>query len=161
MKCLVQSARQILDTLDEVVVLCARTRDSDRIAFLESVIADQMRRHLSRNANNRNRVTERVGQPGDRVGGTGTGRHQHAPDFAGRAGIAFRGVHRALLVPDQDVTYLVLRENCIVDRQHRSARIAEHVLDVLVGKRLNHHLGAGHFPCHAVSFHGRRLTPKK
>jgi hypothetical protein len=35
------------------------------------------------------------------------------------------------------------------------------MLDVLVGERLNHHLGACHFPRHAVSFHGRRLTPKK
>src|SRR5262245_37491168 len=50
------------------------------------------------------------------------------------------------------MAHLVLRKNRIVDRQHSATRIAEHMLDVLVGERLNHHLGAGHFPCHAVPF---------
>jgi hypothetical protein len=53
-KCFVQDTRQILDTFDEIVVLRARTGDTDRVAFLKSVIADQVRRHLSCDADDRN-----------------------------------------------------------------------------------------------------------
>ena len=52
---------------------------------------------------------------------------------------------RALLVAHQDVLDLVLLEDRVVDRQHRAARIAEDVLDALIGERLDHHFGAGHF----------------
>ena len=88
---------------------------------------------------------QRVGEAGDRVGRAGAGGHQHAADLAGRARIAFGGMHRALLVAHQDVLHLVLLEQRVVDRQHRAARIAEDVLDALVGERLDHHFGAGHF----------------
>ena len=37
-----QDARQVLDPFDEVVVLRAMPRDADRVAFLESVRADEM-----------------------------------------------------------------------------------------------------------------------
>ena len=63
----------------------------------------------------------------------GPGGHQHAADLAGRARIALGRVHRALLVAHQDVLDLVLLEQRVVDRQHRAARIAEQVLDALVG----------------------------
>ena len=38
-------------------------------------------------------------------------------------------MHRALLVPHQDVLDLVLLEELVVDVEHRAARIAEDVLD--------------------------------
>ena len=43
----------------------------------------------------------------------------------------------------------VLLEQRVVDRQHRAARIAEDVLDALIGERLDHHFRAGHFPAGA------------
>ena len=43
---LMQNARQILDALHEIIVLGAGPRDADRVAFLERVVADQVRRHL-------------------------------------------------------------------------------------------------------------------
>ena len=55
-KRLVQHARQIDDRFDEIIVLGAGPRDADRVAFLEGVIADHMRRHLPRDANQRDRV---------------------------------------------------------------------------------------------------------
>jgi hypothetical protein len=57
-------------------------------------------------------------------------------------------VHGALLGPHQDVLHLVLREDGVVDRQHRAARIAEQMLHALIGERRDHHFGAAHFPCH-------------
>ena len=57
-------------------------------------------------------------------------------------------MHRALLVADEHVLDLVLVEERIVDRQHGAAGITEDVLDTLVLKRLDDHLGAGHLSGH-------------
>ncbi len=147
-KRLVQHAREIIDVLDQIIVLGARPGDADGVAFLEGVVADQVRRDLPGDAHQRRRIHQRVGEPGHRVGRARARGDQHAPDLAGRARIALRGMHRALLVAHQDVAKLVLLEQLVVDRQHRSARIAEDVLDPLIGERLDHHLGAGHLFCH-------------
>ena len=107
-----------------------------------------MGRHLPGDDDQRDRVAQRIGQSGDRIGRARARRHQHAADLAGRARIAFGGVHRALLVAHQDVADPVLRlEQRVVDRQHRAAGIAENVLHALIGERLDHHFGAGHL-CH-------------
>ncbi len=147
-KRLVQRARQVVDIFHQIIVLGARPRDADGVAFLERVVADQMGRHLPGDDDQRDRVAQRIGQAGDRVGRARARRHQHAADLAGRARIAFGGVHRALLVAHQDVADAVLRlEQRVVDRQHRAAGIAEDVLHALIGERLDHHFGAGHL-CH-------------
>ena len=54
MERLVQNARQILDALDQIIVFRARPRDADRVAFLEGVIADQVRWDLAGDADDRN-----------------------------------------------------------------------------------------------------------
>jgi len=51
---LVQNARQIFDALDQIIVFRARPRDADRVAFLEGVIADQVRWDLAGDADDRN-----------------------------------------------------------------------------------------------------------
>ncbi len=104
-----------------------------------------MRRHLSRDADERDRVTKRVREAGHRIGGAGAGGDQDATDLAGRARIAFRRVDGALFVPHQDVLDLLLREDGVVDRQHRAARVAEQMLHALIRHRADHHFGAGHF----------------
>ena len=58
-------------------------RDADRVAFLEGVGADQMRRHLAGDADERDRIHHRVGEAGDRVGragARGTSTHPTLPD---------------------------------------------------------------------------------
>ena len=139
-----QDARQILDAAHEVIVLGAIAGDAGGVAFLERVRADQMRRHLAGDADERDRVHQRVGQAGDRVGRAGPGGDEQHADLAGRARVAFGGVRGALLVAHQDMANLVLAENRVVDRQHRAAGIAEHEIDALVLQRLDDHLRAGH-----------------
>ena len=157
---LVQHARQILDALHQIVVLGAGPGDADGVALLEGVVADQMRRHLPGDDDDRDRVAERVGQAGDRVGGAGARGDQHAAHLAGRARIAFGGVDRALLVADQDVLDHLLLEDRVIDRQHRAARIAEQVLHALIGESLDHHFGAGHFLASSShSAHRSELEP--
>ena len=139
-----QDAREIVDVLHEVIVLGAGPRDADRVAFLEGVVADEMGRHLAGDADQRNRVHQRIGEAGHRIGGAGTRGDEHDARLAGRAGIAFRRMGRPLLVAHQDVLHLLLLEDLVIDRQHRAAGIAENMLDPLVGQRLQHDLGARH-----------------
>ena len=133
MESLVQRARQILNGFDQIIVFGARPGDADGVAFLEGVIANQMRRHLPGENDDRDRVTQRVGQTGDCVGRARPGSNEHGADLAGRARITLGGVHGALLVTHQDVVDFVLLEQCIVDRQHRAAGIAENMLHALIG----------------------------
>jgi hypothetical protein len=155
---LVQHAGQVIDVADQPVVLGAGPGDADRVALLEGVIADQMGRHLARYADHGNRIHQRIGEAGDGVGGTRTRSHEHHPDLAGRARISLGGVHRTALLAHQDVLDLVLLEQLVIDRQHRPAGIAEHVLDPLVGQRPDDHFGARHLQCHVTNSTRRPVT---
>ena len=141
----VDDLRQIVDVLDQPIVLGAGPRDADRVAFLERIGADQRRRNLSGQADQRDRIHQRVLQRRHRVGGARPRRHQHDAGLAGRARIAFGGVAGALLVADQDVLDVVLLENLVIDRKHGAAGIAEQMLDAIVAQRLHDHFGARHF----------------
>ena len=145
---LVQDARQRVHVLDEIIVLGAGARDADRVAFLEGVVADQMRRHLAGDADHRNRIHQRIGQAGDGVGRAGARGDEHDADLAGRARIAFGGMHGALLVAHENVLDAVLLVQLVIDRQDGAARIAENMLDALIGESLKHHLGARHCARH-------------
>src|ERR1051326_7605019 len=129
-------------------MLRARAGDADGVALLERVVPDQTGRNLAGDAHDRDRIHERVGEPRHRVGRARARGHQHAADLAGRAGVAFGGVHRALLVAHQDVLELLLLEHLVIDRQDRAARIAENVPHALIDEGLDHHLGAAHLLCH-------------
>ena len=139
-----QHLGEIVDVADQPVVLGAWPRDADGVAFLEGVIADQMGRHLARDADQRDRIHQCVGQRRDHVGGAGTGGDQHDPRQTGGAGIAFGRVARALLVADQDVLNLLLLEDLVIDRQHGAAGIAEQMLHAVIRERAHDHGSAGH-----------------
>ena len=143
MKRLVHDAGEVLGPFHQIVMLGAGPGDADRVRLLEGVVADHMGRNLAGQADDRHRVHQRIGQAGDRVGGTGAGGHQDDADLAGRAGIAFGRVDGRLLVADQDVADLVLLEQRIVERKHRTAGITEDHLHALIDQRLDHHLRAG------------------
>src|SRR3546814_43749 len=133
---LVHDPGEVVRILHQVVVLGAGPGDAGGVGFLEGVVADQVRRHLAGQAHDRNRVHQRVGEPGDRVGRTRTRGDQHHADLAGRPGIALGGVHRRLLVAHQDVPDGVGLEELVVDRQYRPAGIAEYDFYALVLQRL-------------------------
>ena len=141
---LVQDAGELVHVLHEVIVLGAGPGDADGVAFLERVIADEVGRHLTGDADDGNGIHQRVGEAGDGIGGAGTRGDEHAADLAGRARVTFRGVNRALLVAHQDVLQTILLEQLVVDRKHGAAGVAENVVDPLVGQNLQHHLGASH-----------------
>ena len=59
-------------------------------------------------------------------------------------------MHGALLVAHEDVLDAILLEQLVVDRQDGTARIAENMLDALIGESLKHHLGARHCARHRI-----------
>jgi hypothetical protein len=143
-KRLVEHPRQILDPAHQPVVLGTRTGNADRVAFLERVVADQMRRHLASDADQRNRVHQRIGQRRHHVGGARSRRYKHHARQSGRARIAFGSMARALFVTNEDVLHVALLEDLVIDRKDRATRIAEQVLDAVILERAHHHSGAGH-----------------
>jgi hypothetical protein len=89
-------------------VLGAGPGDADGVGLLKGVVADHEGRHLPGQDDERDRIHQRVGQAGDRIGRAGPGGDQHDARLAGGAGIALGGVHRALFVAHQDVADRVL-----------------------------------------------------
>ena len=116
--------------LHEEVVLDAGPRDADGVALLEGVLADGVRRDLSGQHDHRNRIHVGRRDAGDRIASPPAPRSRDTtPTLRRRARIAVRGMHGALLVPDQHVLHLFLLEELVVDVEHRAARIAEDVFD--------------------------------
>ena len=141
---LVQHFGEIVDVAHQPVVLGAGPGDADGVAFLERVVADQVRRHLAGDADQRDRIHQRVRQRRHHVGGARSRGHQHHARLAGGARIALGGVAGALLVPHQDVLELALLEKLVIDRKHRAAGIAEDMLDAMIDHRAHDHRCAGH-----------------
>ncbi len=150
MERLVQHARQVVHVLHQPVVLGAGTRDADGIAFLERVVADQVRRHLAGDADQRNGIHQGVGQAGNGVRRARAGSDEDDADLAGGARIALGCMHRAAFLADENVADLVLLEQLVIDRQHGAAGIAEEHFHTLIAERLDHHLGARHRACHRI-----------
>ena len=123
-------------------MLGARPGDSDRIAFLEGVRADQVGRHLAGDDDKRDGVHQGVDDAGHRVGGAGAGGHQHDAALAGGARVPLGGMGRALFMTHQHMLQPGFGEQGVIDRQHGAAGIAEQHLDALVDERAHDHLGA-------------------
>src|SRR5258708_5269795 len=141
---LVQHFGEIVDVAHQPVVLGAGPGDADGVAFLECVVADQMRRHLPGDAHQRDRIHQRIGQRRHHVGGARPRCYQHHARLSGGTRIALRGVAGALLVSDQNVLDFALLENLVIDRKHRAAGIAEDMLDAMIDQRAHDHRCAGH-----------------
>src|SRR5262249_13718863 len=82
--------------------------------------------------------------PGDHVGGAGTGRRDRDAYSAARAREAVGHVRRALLVAHQHVPDRIPQHR-VVRRQNRAARIAEDVGDALAHEAFPHDLRAREF----------------
>ena len=92
----------------------------------------------------RNRVHVGGRDPGHRVGHPRSGGHERDANLLRRARIAVRCVDRPLLVTHEDVLYLVLLEELVVEEEDRAARIAEDVFHALLLKTAHKDLSPGH-----------------
>ena len=151
---LVNDAGEIVDVLDQIVVLGAGAGDAHGVAFLKGIRADEGGGHLAGDDDDGDGIHQRIGHPGDGVGGAGAGgdeRHAHA---AGRAGIAFCGMHCALLMTHEHVLDLILLEELVINGQDRAAGIAENLLHALILQRLQNDLRPRHLCACDLLRHG-------
>ena len=123
--------------LHQKAVLDAGAGDADRIHFLKSIVTNQYRRHLPGNDDQRNGIGVGGGDAGHGIGQPWPGGDNRHANFAGRARVTIRLVHRALLVAGEDVGDVLLLVNRVIDMQHRAARITEDVRNLLLAQCLN------------------------
>ena len=101
---LLDDARNVVDVPHEVAVLDHRQRHAEDVGLLEGTPADHFLVDLSRDGDERNRVHERVGDPGDKIR-CARPRSGHAnPRPAGGAPVALCGECSSLFVPGQHHT---------------------------------------------------------
>jgi hypothetical protein len=142
---LLQGDRQVLDVLHQEVVLHAGTGYADGIDFLKRIVADQTGRHLAGEHDQRNGIHVCGRDAGDHIGRTRTGGDQHDAGLAGRTCVTVGRMSRTLLVTDQNVFYVVLLVQGVIDVQDRATRIAEDVLDALVLQEAHHYFRTRQF----------------
>src|SRR5262249_25971303 len=133
-------------------------RDADDVRLLEGVVADELGRDLTGDRDDGRRVHHRVGEAGDEVRRAGAARGHANADFARGAGVAFRGVRRALLVAHEDVVdALPLLVELVVHVEDRAAGVAEDDVYTFANEALHHDARAAHRLAHGF-YRARRPT---
>lgn len=89
--------------------------DADGIGLLKAVGADQEGRDPPGQHDQRDRIQQRIGQAGDRIGRARTRGDQNDAGLAGRTGIALGHVDGALFVADQNMLDVVLLKISVID----------------------------------------------
>ena len=126
----------------QVVVLGDGQRDARDVRLLEGIAAYGPAGDLAGDGHHRHRVHVGAGEASDQVGGArARGSHANAHPSGG-AGVAVGGHGGALLVPGQDVAYLWVLGQRLVEGQDGAAREAKSQLHPLAEEAFAHHLGA-------------------
>ena len=136
-ECLFDRLRQIPHILDQKTVFYAGARDADSVHLLKGIAANKRRGYLAGKDHQRDRVHKSGGDTCQRIGCTRARGDQRNTGLSGCAGIAIRCMESRLLMPHQNVLNLLLLEDCIIDMQHSSARVAKQILYALFFQALN------------------------
>ena len=134
--------RQIANVLDEEVVLHDRSRDADRVAFLEGVEPDRVRRHLAGHDHHRNRVHVGGGDTSDGIRHPRTRSDECYSDLTRRPREAVCGMHCGLFVAHKHMLDRVLLVQRVIDVEHGAARVTPEVLDAFGLKAANQDFGS-------------------
>ena len=132
MKRLGNRVLQNIAIFHQIIMFGTGAGDAGCIGFLKRIITNQMRRHLTRQTYNRNRIHQGISQTSHRIRRAWPGCHQNNTDFAGRAGIAFCGMHRGLFMPHQNMSDLVIFEQRVINRQNRATGIPKDNLNAFI-----------------------------
>jgi len=142
-KSLVKNPRQLLDIFHHEVVFGGGARDAEGVGFLESIAADELGGDLAGDGDDGDGIHHGVDEPGDEVGGAGSGGGATDADLPGGAGIAFGGEAGILFVAHKDVLDVAVIEG-IVKRQGDAARIAEEAIDAFAREAFEEDFSAIH-----------------
>jgi hypothetical protein len=130
---------------NQPVVLRAGACNPDSVALLKRIIADEMRRHLSGDHDQRNGIHQRIGQSGNGIGCPRPRSDQHDARFSGGTRITFGGVHSTLLVTNENMDQLVVLEKRVVDRKYRAAGVTKDMFHVVVFEGTDNNFRAAQF----------------
>ncbi len=124
--------RNVARVLDHEAVLHDRTGNANHVGFLEGIGANHVAHNLAGNNDHWDRVHVGRRNTGNGIGRTRAGRHQYHTRLAGSTGVAVCHVGSSLLVTDQNMLYVVLPENGIVDMQKGTTRVPVDIFNTLV-----------------------------
>ena len=141
MKCLTNSHRNVIRMHDEFVVLRNAASDADGVTFLECIRTNCSCRHLTSDADHRNRIHKRIAQRGHHVRSGRTTCHHCNAGTTSDMGIPLRHVARTLFMTNKDVPDAGLQQR-VVRRQNASARQTKHDLHVFHLERTNECFGS-------------------
>ncbi len=155
-------ARQVFESLDEIVVLGAGTRDAEGIGLLKGVAADELSGDLAGEGDDGNGIHHGVDEPGGEVGGAGSGSGAADSGFAGGARVSAGGEGGVLFVAHQDVADVMVVKD-VVEGQGDAAGVAEHAIDAFADKAFEQHAGAAHQggSCLGRGFFHKRFSSSK
>ncbi len=141
---LLDDAGQIVDILDQVIMLGNRSGNTDEVGLLEGIIANQSGGDLPGNDHHRDRIHVGVGDPGNRIGGTGTAGCDGDTDLAGRTRVTIGGMHCSLLMTGQDM--LDRRPHqVIININDRTTGITKDRIDAFLNQALQKNFRTSHF----------------
>ena len=144
MERLSDDARQVCCFLRQEAVLHHRHGDAHRVGFLERICADNARRHLAGNNNQRNAVQVCVCDSRNGVGRTRAASNQNNANVSCGARKPISFVNGGLLMARKHVHDLLRVVQSIVHGNGLSARISEHMRNAFALQRGDNRLSARH-----------------
>ena len=144
-ECFFQRLGQVAHVFHQKVVLDHGPGDTHGIAFLESIQANGVCRHLAADDHHGDAVHVRGGNAGNGIRQTRAGSDQRHTHITGSTGITVGGVHGCLLVAHQHMLDGVLFVERVVDVKNCTTGVTPDVLDVLGLEALHQNLGTHEF----------------
>jgi hypothetical protein len=142
MKRLLDDPRYLSRVAHLEAVLHDRSRNTDHVRLLKSILTDQVTLHLSGDHDHRDRIHVGRGDTGHRIRRAGPRRHQHHTGLTRGARIAVRRMRGRLFVAHENVRDLAGLEQRVVDVQDCAARITKDKLNALILESADDHLAA-------------------
>ncbi|OIQ67883.1 hypothetical protein GALL_505340 [mine drainage metagenome] len=145
MKSLFHGLSHVTRIFDQKIMFDNRARNSHRIAFLESIHANGVRRHLTTDDHHRDTVHVRGSNASHGVGNARTGSDQRHTYVASGSRIAICSMHCGLFVTHQNMLNRILLEKCIINVQHGTTGVPPNKFDILSLQRFDQNLCTSEF----------------
>ena len=120
-----------------------RTRDADRIDFLESIVTNQGLGNLAGNHHHWNGIHIGGCNACYRIGSAGSGSDQYYTRLSSCTCITICRMRSALLMAYEDMLHIILLIKSIINVQYGTTRVAKYVINTLCFKAFDNNFCAG------------------
>ena len=126
-------------------MLCDAPANFHNGRFLKCIRADDFRRHLAGDRQQRNTIEFGIRDTGDQIRRTWTARGHYNPDFARGSSVPLRGKGSTLFVTRKNGSKpIFVTRQSLVHRHAASARVGENDLNAVIHKGFHHNFCTGH-----------------